>query len=231
MQKIETTVAYLGERGEQLAAKRITAQDALDKAIKARQQALLSGDLDDQRALDKLQAAVDTAASALSGIDDVMGVLAQQKAEAEGQLAAERERIERAAAADKLNAQVASIEAMLPKWLEQSRTFSDALSSVGNWHFDSSQMASFVQSAMSQIEVAANFTLAELKATADAITDGRHPIPRETAEPRPVKVTEAASKSTRQPNNYHDEGSNPVLVEANFQPIDRGPGRKLEIAP
>jgi hypothetical protein len=115
--------------------------------------------------------------------------------------------------------QVAAIEAMLPKWLEQSRTLSDALSSVGNWHFDSGQMASFVQSTMSQIEVAANFTLPELKATADAITDGHHPIPRETAESRPVKVTEAAPKS------------DPVLVEANFQPIDRGPARKLGIAP
>jgi hypothetical protein len=219
MQKIEATVASLAKRGDQLAAKRVTAQNALEKAVKARQEAHLSGDLDDQRTLDKLQAAVDTAASALSGIDDAMGVLTQHKAEAEGQLAAERERIERATAADKLNAQVAAIEAMLPKWLEQSRTFSDALSSVGNWHFDSGQMTSFVQSTMSQIEVAANFTLAELKATADAIRDGRHPIPRETAEPRPVKVTEAAPKS------------NPVLVEANFQPIDRGPARKLEIAP
>src|ERR1700726_1143489 len=106
MDKLESVIALLMKRGDQLAAKRITAQKALDKAVKARQETLLSGDLDDQRALDKLQAAVDTAASALSGIDDVMGVLAQQKAEAEGQLAAERERIERAAAGDKLNVQV-----------------------------------------------------------------------------------------------------------------------------
>jgi hypothetical protein len=51
-----------------------------------------------------------------------------------------------------------------------------------------------------------------LKAAADAISDGRHRIPRETAKSRPVKVTEAAPKS------------NPVSVEANFHLIDRGPG-------
>ena len=68
MQQLETTIASLTNRGEQLAAKRVTARDALDEAIKARQQALLSGDLDDQLALDKLQGIVNTAASTLAGI-------------------------------------------------------------------------------------------------------------------------------------------------------------------
>ena len=119
MQKIEATVASLAKRGEQLAVKRATAQNALEKAVKARQEALLSGDLDDQRALDKLQGMVDSAKSALEGIDDAVALLAQQKAEADSQLAAQRELIERAAAADKLNAQVAAIEAMLDYSKEQ----------------------------------------------------------------------------------------------------------------
>ena len=122
MQQLETTIASLTKRGEQLAAKRVTVQDALDEAIKTRQQALLSGDLDDQRALDKMQAAVVAATSDLAGIDDALAILAQHKAEAEVQLSAERERIERAAAADKLDKQVAAIEAALPGYLEQSRT-------------------------------------------------------------------------------------------------------------
>jgi hypothetical protein len=54
MQQFETTIASLTKRGEQLATKRATAKDALDAAIKTRQQALLSGDLDDQPALDKM---------------------------------------------------------------------------------------------------------------------------------------------------------------------------------
>ena len=122
MQQHETTIASLTKRGEQLAAKRVTAQDVLDEAMKTRQQALLSGDLDDQRALDKMQAAVVAATSDQASIDDALAILAQHKAEAEVQLAAERERIERDAAADKLDKQVAAIEAALPGYLEQSRT-------------------------------------------------------------------------------------------------------------
>lgn len=60
MQKIEITIAALAKRGDQLAAKRAKAQEALEKATSVRQQALLAGDLDDQRALDKLQSAVDS---------------------------------------------------------------------------------------------------------------------------------------------------------------------------
>jgi hypothetical protein len=207
MPQLETTIVSLTKRGEQLAAKRVTAQDALDEAIKTRQQALLSGDLDDQRTLDKLQAAVVGAASDLAGIDDALAILAQHKAEAESQLAAERQRIERAAAADKLDKRVAAIEAALPGYLEQSRTLADALSKIGHWHFESGQMAGFLQNNMGQIEIAANFALAELKALPEAIRQGRQAIPRELAltpvavpEPEPPTTTIFMLRSA----NYRD---------------------------
>jgi hypothetical protein len=171
-QQLETTVASLTERSEQLATKRVSAQEAWHKATTARQQALLVGDLNDQRALDKLQGTVETAASALTGIDDALAVLAQQKTEVERQLAAERERIQRAAAADKLTKQVAAIEAALPGYLGQSRVLVDALFEIGHWHFESGQMAIFVQNTMGQIEIAANFAFAELKAMPDAVREG-----------------------------------------------------------
>ncbi|MEH2475688.1 hypothetical protein V1281_003137 [Nitrobacteraceae bacterium AZCC 2161] len=194
MQQLETTIASLTKRGEQLAAKRVTTQETLDEAIKTRQQALLSGDLDDQRALDKLQDIVNTAASALAGIEDALAVLAHRKAEAERQLAAERERIKRAAAADKLDEQVGAIEATLPSYIEQSRALADALSEVSYFHFEAGQMASFVQNAMGQIEVAANFTLADLKNMPPAIRDGRQAIPRKP-DAEPVAVIEPAPPS------------------------------------
>jgi hypothetical protein len=187
MQQLETTIASLTMRGEQLAAKRVTAQGVLDEAIKTRQQALLSGDLDDQRALDKVQAAVVAATSDLAGIDDALAILAQHKAEAEVQLATERERVERAAAADKLSKRVAAIEAALPNYLEQSRALADALSKIGHWHFEGGQMAGFLQNTMGQIEIAANFSLADLKAMPEAIRQGRQAIPREPV-PTPVAV-------------------------------------------
>jgi hypothetical protein len=207
MPQHESTIASLTKRGEQLVAKRVTAQDALDEAIKTRQQALLSGDLDDQRALDKVQAAVVAATSDLAGVDDALAILAQHKAEAEVQLSAERERIERAVAADKLDKQVAAIEAALPGYLEQSRALADALSKIGHWHFESAQMAGFLQNTMGQIEIAANFSLAELKAMPETIRQGRRSIPRELAltpvavpEPEPPTVTIFMLRSA----NYRD---------------------------
>lgn len=189
MHELETTIASLTKRGEQLAVKRATAQIALDKATKARQFALLSGDLDDQRALGNLQSLVDTAASTLAGIDDALAVLAQDKADAERQLVAERERIKRLDAADKLHKQVAAIEAALPSYLEKSRNLADALSAIGHWHFETGQMASFVQNTMGQIEIAANFALADLKSMPDAIRCGQRAMPQEPL-PMPVAAPE-----------------------------------------
>lgn len=175
-----TTVASLTTRGEQLVAKRATAQLALDEAIKARQHTLLAGDLDDQRALHNLQGLVDTAASTLTGIDDALTVLAHDKAEAEHQIKAEHERKLRANAADKLHKQVAAIEAALPIYLQASRDLADGLSKI-DWHFETGQMASFIQSTMGQIEVAANFALAELKSMQEAIRGGQQPAPQDAS--------------------------------------------------
>src|SRR6185312_14951896 len=174
---------------DQLAVKRSDANALLEKATKARQDALLSGDLDDRRALDRLQAVIDTAASALTGIDDAINVLTQQKVEADAQLAAERDRVARAAAADQLEKQIAAIEAGIAPWLENSRIWSDALSELAHWHFGADEMVKFLQSCMSQLEIAANFQLAELKAMPQMIRDGRQPLPPKK-QPAPVAITE-----------------------------------------
>ena len=136
-----------------------------------------------------MQAAVVSATSDLAGVDDALAILGQHKIEAERQFADERERIERTAAADKLSKRVAAIEAALPGCLEQSRALAEALSEVSYFHFEFGQMAGFVQNTLGQIEIAANFTLAELKAMPDAIRQGRQAIPRELV-PAPVAVTE-----------------------------------------
>lgn len=126
MQQLETTIVSLAKRGEQLVAKRVTAQAALDSGNSGPPDTFLSADLEDHRELDKQQAAVVAATSDLAGIDDALAVLAHQKAEGERQLAAESERIKRATAADKLAKQVTAIEAALPGYLEQSRALTDA---------------------------------------------------------------------------------------------------------
>jgi hypothetical protein len=225
MQQLETTIVSLAKRGEQLVAKRVSAQETLDKTIQARRDTLLSADLEDHRGLDKQQAAVVAATSDLAGIDDALAVLAHRKAEAERQLAAERERIKRAAAADKLANQVAAIEVALPGYLEQSRALADALSEIGHFHFESGQMAGFLHNTMGQIEVAANFTLAELKAMPGAIREGRQTIPGEPVR-TPVEVTEpkqkmqTASQGVTGKSVPHIE-PDPVMRAANFTVIDR----------
>ncbi|MCK1605452.1 hypothetical protein IVB02_29655 [Bradyrhizobium sp. 166] len=223
MQQLEATIASLTKLGEQLVAKRVSAHAALDQAIQARRDGLLSADLEDHRELGKQQAGVVAATSNLAGIDDALAVLAHQKAEAERQLAAERERIKRAAAADKLSKQVADIEAALPAYLEQSRALAKTLSEIGHWHFESGQMAGFLQNTMGQIEVAANFTLPELKAMPGAIREGRQTIPD---APLPVEVTEPEAEMQIASQGVLGKSApqvepDPVLRAANFTVIDR----------
>ncbi|MGY3496759.1 hypothetical protein [Bradyrhizobium sp. USDA 4502] len=213
MQELETTIVSLTKRGEQLAIKRIAAQGAADTAIKARQHALLSADLDDHRALDKVQSAAAMASMDLAAIDDAITVLAQQKAEAQHRLAAERERIGRAAAAEKLTNQVAAIKAALPGYLENSRVLADALSEIADWHFESDQMAKFAQNTTAQIEVAANFALSELAAMPDAIRAGRQAIPGAPMSIPGIALAEPTVAPQIEPN--------PVLRAANFTEIDR----------
>jgi hypothetical protein len=185
-QKIEDNIAALAKRGEQLVVKRAKAQDALDKATKARQDALLSGDLDDQRAIDRLQAAVDTAKSALTGIDDALAVLARQKAEAEAALDTERQRVQRITAADALEKRIAVIEASAAPWPEQSRIYADALAELAHWHFGADEMSKFLQNCMAQMETAANFQLTKLKAMPGLIREGHQAIPAD--KPKLVSV-------------------------------------------
>ncbi|MCK1710474.1 hypothetical protein [Bradyrhizobium sp. 143] len=145
MQQLETTIVSLAKRGEQLVAKRVTAQAALDSGNSGPPGYSPVGG--PRRSTGARQAAgcVVAATSDLAGIDDALAVLAHQKAEGERQLAAESERIKRATAADKLAKQVTAIEAALPAYLEQSRALTDALSEIGHWHFESGQMAGFLQ--------------------------------------------------------------------------------------
>ncbi|MBR0900982.1 hypothetical protein JQ616_39005 [Bradyrhizobium tropiciagri] len=212
MQELETTIDALTKRGEQLAIKRVAAQAAADKAIKARQHALLSADLNDRRTLDKVQSAALAASVELAAIDDAIAVLDRQKAEAKRELAAERDRVDRAAAADKLTNQVDAIKLALPQYLEHSRVLADALSGISDWHFESDQIAKFAQNTVAQIEVAANFALSELAAMPDAIRDGRQAIPGAALVSGipPVELVVAPQIEL-----------DPVLRAANFTEIDR----------
>jgi hypothetical protein len=196
-QKTQDNIAALTKRGIQLDAQRSAARAALDKATKARQDAFLGVDEIDEQKVAKLQRAVSDAAGLLQGIEDAIGVLSQEKAQAEAQLHAERDRAAREIAAKTFEARVAAIEAGLAPWLEQSRIWSDALAALAHMHFGCDEMSKFLQNSMAQLEVAANFQLAELRAMPKAILDGSMAIPApKPPEPAPVTVTEQPRTQT-----------------------------------
>lgn len=177
MQKLETNLASLTMRGDQLAAKRRTAQSTFDTAFKSRQDALLSGNLDDERTLAKLQSAVDAAASALVGIDDALATLAQQKLEAERQLAAERERAARAKASEEILAAINDVEGRVTKMLSGNRELGSALLTLEHLSFEAGQLGRYLTQASADAEMALAVVLPEVQRQSRAIRDGHQPIP------------------------------------------------------
>ncbi|SHG08590.1 hypothetical protein [Bradyrhizobium erythrophlei] len=73
-----------------------------------------------------------------------------------------------------------------------------------------------------------------LRDHAKAVLAGTLPptLPKPAAEPVKPKATEMREeKAPRSPHAALVNTSDPVMAAANFQPLDRGPARKLEIAP
>jgi chromosome segregation ATPase len=230
-QKIESKIAALVKRSAQLDAQRSAAQATLEKATQARQDALLGADDIDEQKLAKLQRAVGDAASLLQGIDDAIGILGKEKAQAEAQLAAERDRIARDAAASKLAEQVSTIEMALRPWLEKSRVLADAMAEL-HWHFECGQMTAYVQNCMARVETAMNFHAPELNMMPKAIRDGSMPIPA----PKPTSIAPPPPAVTQEPPfKYHplkggptfkgaterSPNIDPALAAAGFRVLDR----------
>jgi hypothetical protein len=186
MQKIEATVASLAKRGNQLAVKRVTAQNALETAVKARQEALLSGDLDDQRALDKLQGTVDSAKSAMEGIDDAIALLTREKSEADSQLVEERDRAERMKVSDEINVAVSNIEKRVEPTLAAMREIAEKLMALDHLSFEVGQLGRHLSGVAGEAEIAFAFVVPDVRRMADAVKDGSAAIPRRPKAVEPV---------------------------------------------
>lgn len=191
MRKLEKDIAQLAKQTERLAAKRVVGQQALNNAITARQEALLAeGNIDDER-LAKLQAAVSEASSLLEGIDDAIGVLTRRKSEAEGQLAVERERTERARASDDINTAIDRIEAHVEPTLAAMRELASVLSELDHLSFESGQLGRYLSGAAGEAEIAIAFVLPEVRRLAQAVKDGSAAIPRRPQDLEPVAAVES----------------------------------------
>jgi hypothetical protein len=80
----------------------------------------------------------------------------------------------------------------------------------------------FLEAVKAQVPPEAGLVTNVLRDHAKAVLAGTAPasLPKPEPEPAPVRRIEPPT-----------EVVNPILVAADFQPIDRGPARKLEIAP
>jgi hypothetical protein len=189
MEKHQAVVSALRKRAELLGIKRVTAQATFDNAIIARQELLISGDLSDQALASKMQAAVDAAASTLTGITDAIAALSGQMNTAEQQLAEATLTNARKVASEMLAMQIATIDKLLPRWLASSRELAAAMEAVG-WRFETAQQGTYIRNAASEIEAASAFTAADLHASVAQILAGHLDlaIPPDRAETVPPLV-------------------------------------------
>ena len=134
--KLQNNLVDLRQRAERLAAKRTAAQAEFDAAQAARQKFMLQGDLDDESSAAKLQARVDSAASALQGFSDAVTALSAQVVDAERTLAEEQQRVARKTASEKLAREIAVIETKLAPWLAGGRELAAPLESLGALRFE-----------------------------------------------------------------------------------------------
>jgi len=197
MEKLQKFLAEQRERAAALSAKRTAAETALAEATTARQKHMFTGDLADDQTSEKLQVKVDSCASRLAGLDSALGALQVQIADIEQKLAAEREAVERAKAAEKLEHDLDEIERALPDYLAGARRFADALELIHFPHYESREMAGFVRSGQAQVEIAAALALQELRGMVTAIRDGAAPIPAPKPSIEPAAVTEPAPETRR----------------------------------
>jgi hypothetical protein len=206
MQKIEIELAALNARHKLLTHKRSAARSILDSAVEARQRMLLTGDIEDTKAALAQQAKVDSATSALAGLDTAIEAQATLVAGAETILEAERRNADRKAASDQLAAQVALVDELVGPWVKASRDLASALDAI-HWRFESTQMGAFIRNAAGEIENAVAMTADDLNHSIKAIRDGHQDIPRApatTVVPVPaVTRAEAMPPTSLSPPLFH----------------------------
>jgi hypothetical protein len=194
-EQLEAELAALRARADTLSSRHAVADAAFFDAKSMLQRHHLEADLNaEDKARTKLEAAVAASALTRDGYADALAEVHTKIADAEEALAAERSAVERKAASEKLARDLDAVEQVLPDYLAAGQRFADALEKI-HFHFESGAMARFVGNTATQVEVAAGFALAELRAMVGAIHDGAAPIPAAkpdatfTPTPEPVPKT------------------------------------------
>jgi hypothetical protein len=146
---------------------------------------MLDGDLSDERLAAKVQDAVVSSTSKLSGINDAISALRVQIEGAEQQLAAERERVERVAASEQIASHVAALERQIEPWLKQTRELAASMAALDHV-FEVGQIGNYLSNAAAEVEVAVAVMLPQLRALVTAVANGDAPIPHRPEPMVPV---------------------------------------------
>jgi hypothetical protein len=190
MDKLETELGGLRGRADTLSARHAAADAAFLDAKAKLQRHHLEADLDaDDKTRAKLEAAVAGCALTRDGYADALGEAQAEIARTEQAIAAERAAAERKAASDKLARDLDAVEHLLPDYLDAGRRLAAALEEIHH-HYEAGEMARFVGNTLSQVEVAAAFSLQELRGMVNAIRDGVAPIPAPKSKLAPVVAVE-----------------------------------------
>jgi len=192
--QLTTTLAQFRLRADALADKRGIAEAALTAATEARQSHRLDGDLTDEKLDAKLQNNVDLCQSKLAGLDADLATLQAKIADAEQQLAAEAA-AERKAASEALARNLDAVEKALPVYLDAARGLAVSLEAV-HFHYEATELSRFINNGASQAEIAAAFSLQELRSLVNAIATGSMPIPAPKPEAAPIAAPEPAPATT-----------------------------------
>jgi hypothetical protein len=188
-ESLEGDIASMRKRVDVLAAKRTEAKATFDSAVSERQAFLLQGDLADEKVADRLQKAVDTAASRVSGFDSALLVLQTQLDDAEAKLRAEQEQAERDRVANEMIAAVTKAESMVQPWLVTTREFIATLGALAPVSFELGQASEFVAKLAGEIEIALAIALPDLHRHAESVRLGGMPTPKfPRPEPEIIEV-------------------------------------------
>lgn len=181
IEKLETALVALRSRHSTLSERKAEAQSALDQARADQQSFFLESDISDDRAIAKLENAVDAATLRLSSLSDACAALEAQIANAEQKIATEAEREEREAAAKEITATAGAIQDRLELLLRDTRTLSESFVAIDHLTFEAGQFNHFLRDVAGAIEVALGVTPPQLRGLARAVERSEAPIPRRPA--------------------------------------------------
>jgi hypothetical protein len=214
MSKIQAELAKLTADRTRLQAKQAAARVGLDRALDADSAFLLTGNVD-EATNNKRKVAVKDAEADLGRFARPLAILAPQIVEAENALAFEALAVARDTGSKKLSGQTDIVETSRSVWLASTLDLIAALDAVAPAHYDMGQVAGFLRNARSEVDMALDVGVPNLRAVAEAIRDGHMPIPKDAPviekPPAPAKPKLTAVFSSHALTWIDEKGSQRII--------------------